>query len=209
MIKIKITKIEQQKKRKNRYSIFVDDEFAFGVDEEVLMKYSLKKGMELDDHEIEQVIKAEEQSKANNYALNLLSYRARSEKEIRDKLRRKGYEDNYIENTIEFLYRYNYINDLEFGMLFAKDRQNFKKAGKRVIMNELYQKGVDKEVISQIIDEIIDPNEELQRALELAEKKAVSYKNDDRNAKYRKLSAFLARKGYSFDIISKVLKEVL
>lgn len=76
-------------------------------------------------------------------------------------------------------------------------------------MSELYQKGVDKEIISEIIDEVIDPDEELQRALELAEKKAVSYKNDDRNAKYRKLSAFLARKGYSFDIISKVLKEVL
>ena len=209
MITIKITKIEPQQKRKNRYSIFIDGEFAFGADESVLIKYSLSNGMELDKHQMEEVIKAEEQSKANNYALNLLSYRARSEKEIRDKLKQRGYEDNYIENTIEFLYKYHYLNDYEFGKFLAKDKQSFKKAGKRVIMSELYQKGVDKEIISEIIDEVIDPDEELQRALELAEKKAVSYKNDDRNAKYRKLSAFLARKGYSFDIISKVLKEVL
>lgn len=166
--------------------------------------------MELENDYIEEVIKAEEQNKANNYSLNLLSYRARSEKEIRDKMRQKGYEDNIIENTIEFLNKYEYIDDYQFGLQLARDKQHLKSAGANLIRQELYKKGVDREIVDSVLEVVIDSDDEYDRALELAEKKAnTTYKNDEKNARYRKLSSFLARKGYSFDIIGKILKEVL
>lgn len=205
----KITKIEQQKKRHTRYSIFLNEEFAFGIDKEILLKCSLQEGMELDEKDLKKVIQAEEQNKANNYALKFLSYRARSEKEIVDRMNQK-YEENIIKETIQFLKMHNYIDDYQFGVQLAKDKQNFKKAGKNLLKQELYKKGLKRDTIEEIIDKMVDNEEEYIRALELATKKAnIKYKNDDKNVKYRKLSSFLARKGYSFDIISIVLKKVL
>lgn len=206
----KITSIQQQQKRKHRYSVYIDDEFAFGVDEDVVIKYSLKKGMEVDDNFMESIVKAEEQVKANNYALNLLSYRARSKKEIIDKMKQYGYEDNNIEITIEMLEKYEYINDYEFAKLLIKDKQNFKKAGKILLKQELFKKGIDKNIIEEVIRDNTDEESEYEMALELAKKKLnSSYKNDEKQAQYRKLYSLLQRKGYGGSLVGKVVKEVL
>jgi len=129
----KITKIEQQKKNKSRYSIFINEEYSFSVSEDAVVKYSLAKNMELDDDFLEDILKAEEQNKANSYGLKLLSYRGRSEKEIRDKMREKGYELEIVEKTTEFLKEYDYINDSVFAENFIKDRINIKKLGEKTL----------------------------------------------------------------------------
>ncbi|PLS19574.1 recombinase RecX [Bacillus sp. M6-12] len=205
----KITKIEQQKRHHHRFSLYVNDEFALGVDEEVIIKYSLSVGKEISDSFLEDVVKAEEQSKAFNYAVNLLSFRSRSKKELITKMKQKGYEEESINPAIEKLIYYGYLNDYQFATQWANDKQKFKQAGKNLLRQELYQKGIDKEIIEQVLEEKVDDNEEYERALQLAEKKVKTLSKDDKNAKYRKLSGLLARKGYSFDIISKVIKEVM
>lgn len=206
----RITEIAQQKKRPDRYSIFLDGEFAFGVGEDVIVRLGLRKGMELDEDYVNDVVRAEDQNKANDYALNLLSYRARSVKEIKDKMKSKEYEDDIIENTIEFLNKYSYLDDYQFGLQFAKDRQNLKGAGKNLIKQELYNKGISRDIIDKILEEISDRDEEYERALDLGRRKAnTSYRNEEKDAKYRKLSSFLQRRGYSFDVIKKIMEEVL
>ena len=207
---MKITDIEAQKKRKNRYNIYIDDEFAFGLDEEVVMTCSLSIGMELTDSFIEEIIKKEEYKKAYNYAIRLLAFRSRSEKEIRDKMKLKGYEEQIINKTIDLLYDDKYLNDLEFGRSLIRDKQNFNGAGKNLLKNELYKKGLNKELINELIEENVSYEDEYKRALELAEKKNSKFSiKDDKNKKYRQLSGLLSRKGYSFDIISKVVKKVI
>ncbi len=206
----KITKIEQQKKNSNRYSIYIDDEFSFGIHENTLVRFRLAKDMELEQGFIDEVLKEEEQNKANSYALKLLSYRPRSENEIVDKMRDKGYEKNNIDKAISYLKKYDYIDDKEYALTYTRDRMRVKKLGYQRIKAELYQKGVKKEILEEALSELIDKDDEYVRALELAEKKVRStYKNDDRNAQYRKLGSFLQRKGYSFDTIKKVLNKVL
>jgi regulatory protein len=205
----KITKIEAQKRHKDRYNLYVNDEFALGVDEDIIIKYSLSVGKEVSDSFIEDVVKAEEVSKAFNYAVNLLSFRSRSTRELATKMKQKGYEQEPIDKVIEKLNYYGYLNDYHFSTQLVNDKQKFKHAGKNLLKQELYQKGVDKEIINQVIEEKVNDEEEYERALMLAEKKVKTLTKDDKNAKYRKLSGLLARKGYSFDIISKVIKEVL
>jgi regulatory protein len=162
--------------------------------------------MNIDREYIDKVLMAEEQSKANNYALKFLAYRQRSKKEIIDKLAEKGFEDKFIENTLVYLKNYDLVDDLEFARSFAKDKINLNKQGPQKIKYELYKKGISKEIIEKVLDE--DDNE-YNRALELAKKKLPSYKNDDRNAIYRKLGGFLQRRGYSYECVSKVLKELI
>lgn len=206
----KITKIEQQKKNSRRYSIYINEEFSFGVHEDTLVKFKLAKGMELDNDFIEQILKEEEQNKANNYALRLLSYRMRSKKEIITKMHDKGYENNIIDRTISYLNQYGYINDREYALSYIKDSMSLKKLGHHRIKAELFQKGISKDLIEEALSQLKDNDEEYEHALELAEKKLNgSYKNDDRVAQYRKIGSFLQRKGYSYDIITKILNRLL
>jgi len=199
-----ITKIEPQK-RNDRVNIYIDDEFAFGLMAEIQYKYDLFVGMEIDQEYIEKVLLEEELAKAKDQALGYLCYRQRSEKEIIDKLRGKDFSEDIIENTLVFLREYNFVDDLEFARSFTKDKINLNKFGPQRIRHELYRKGISRD----IIDEVLDEDNEYSRALELAKKKLPSYKNDDKAAKYRKLGGFLQRKGYSYECVSRILKELL
>lgn len=203
---MKITNIEPQK-NKNRVNIFVDDLFAIGIDAELRYKYNLEIGMEVDDDFIKDVISAEDENKAINYALNLLSYRQRSEKEVYLSLKRKGFEENQIKNAIEYCKENNYLDDKLFAESYINDKLNLNKFGTERIKYELIIKGISKEIVDRLL--IVDSEEQYHMAKALAEKRLNTYKNDNKNATYRKLSGFLQRKGYSYEIISKVMKEIL
>lgn len=204
---MKITRIESQKRNINRVNIYIDNKFAFGLTDEIRYKYDLHTNKEIDEEFVEDILKAEEQRKVINNALNLISYRQRSIKEIRQNLTMKGYEDIYIEKAIEYCKGQNYLNDEDFADSFIKDKQNLNKYGSKRIKYELINKGVSKNVIEKVLQ--IDPEDEYCTALELAEKRMNSYNGQDRNSIYRKLGGFLQRKGYPFDIVKKVLDEVL
>ena len=203
---MKITNIEYQKDG-NRVNIFIDNKFAFGLTDELRFKYSLNINDIIDEDFIDKILKSEEQMKVTSYALNLLSYRQRSEKEILDALKRKGYKDVFIEHTIHYLKTNNYIDDVSFSTSFIRDKINLNGYGSKRIGYELYNKGVSKEIIESCLE--IDSEDEYNKALLLGSKKINSYKEENRNTTYRKLGGYLQRKGYSYDIVSKVLRELL
>ena len=203
---MKITDIEPQRK-KDRVNIYIDNQFAFGLSLDLKYSYDLKIDMEIDDSFIENVLKEEEARKAINAALNFLSYRQRSEKEIKQKLKEKGYEEGYIERAISYCTEQGLVDDEAFAISYIKDKQNLNNLGQYRIKRELILKGISEDIIDTVLIEDID--EEYERALEIATKKYSSYKDDDKNKIYRKLGGFLQRKGYSFDIVNKILKELI
>lgn len=204
---MKISKIEAQK-NPNRVNIYIDDKFAFGLDNEIRYKYSLKSNMDIDEDFIKNILMEEEESKALNSVLNYLSYRSRSEKEVIDYLKKYNYGEALIIKIVDKCKKYKYIDDLSFAESFARDRVRLKKYGSRRIKYELNQKGIGDNLIDQALEDL-DRNKEYEMALELAKKRIKSYSNDDRNKKYRKLSGYLQRRGYDFSVISKVLNQVL
>lgn len=203
---MKITSIEPQR-NENRVNIYVDDLFTIGIDIELKFKHKLEVGMEVDDDFIKEVLKSEEQNKVTNQALNLLSFRQRSEKEIYNALKRKGYEEFYIERAIDYCREQKYLDDRSFAKAFIKDKLNLNKLGEQRIKYELLRKGVSQDIIDDVL--ILDRDDQYEAALELARKKLPSYRRDDNKAAYRKLSGFLQRKGYNFDIVSRVVRETL
>lgn len=203
---MKITKIEKQRNPK-RVNIYIDGEFSFGLMAEIRYKYDLSEGMEINREYIDKVLLEEEGTKAKNQALRYLGYRQRSEKEIIDKLKKSEFSEDIIENTLLYLKEYNLIDDLEFANSFAKDKINLNNFGPERIKYELYRKGISNDIIQKVLEKNKDT--EYNRALELGKKKLPSYKNDDRNGKYRKLGGFLQRKGYSYECVSKVLRELV
>lgn len=203
---MKITSIESQKD-KTRVNIYIDDKFAFGISEEIRFRNNLSVGQDITDEFIQDILLYEEQFKATNYALNLLSYRQRSEKEIYDSLKRKGYEDQFIYTAIEYCKENKYIDDLTFARSFINDKVNLNKLGPNRIKYELVNKGISQDIIDKTLR--ISSKDEYDTAIILARKKFNTYKGQEQNAIYRKLGGYLQRKGYSFDIISKILSELL
>lgn len=203
---MKITKIETQKKNDERVNIYIDEEFAFGLSLELVYTHSLKKGMEIDPSFLNNILLKEEQIKANNVALRYLGYRMRAEKEIRDRLYKDDFDEDIIDNSIDYLQKNGLIDDYEFAKAFTLDKININKYGPQRIRYDLYQKGIDRDIIDKVLSK--DDNE-YERCLEAGEKKIYSYRKDDNQSKYRKLSAFLQRRGFSYAVIRDVLRELI
>lgn len=204
---LKITKLEPQKRNINRVSIYINDKFALGVHRNIIYKFNIEEGKVIDQEYFDKIIKSEEQKKANDYAVKLLSYRPRSRKEIEDKMKQKGYDFEIIDKTLNWLKDYNLINDEDFAKEYVLSKA--KKYGSKRIKLELSRKGVDEEIIQTILEEEIGDDTEYNIALESAKKKIKAYQGQERNAIYRKLAGYLQRRGFSYDIISKVLRELI
>ena len=149
---MKITKIEKQKRRQNFYSLFLDGKYAFHLHKDVLSDSRWKIGQEVDQQEIKRVTHLEQIKEARDYAFLLLSYRARSCQEITERLLRKKYEREIIQEVVEELKRLHYLDDRAFAIEWVESRLK-EKRGKILIRRELLKKGIEKEVIDDSISE--------------------------------------------------------
>ncbi|WP_312699711.1 RecX family transcriptional regulator [Sedimentibacter sp.] len=204
----KITKIEYQKKNKDRVNVYIDDNFSFGIDLNIMIKYSLTKNMELSDEFIEDILKAEEEINVYNYGLTVLSRSLKSEKQLKEKMLEKGYDTDLVDKVIERLKKRKYINDEYYCDSLINSRINGAKYGKRRIAQELYEKGVDREITEDKLREISD-EEEFERAYELGIKKFKSIKEEDTRKKSGKLSNYLIYRGFDYDTVKKVVAKIL
>lgn len=206
-----ITKIEAQKRSKDRVNIYVDEEYFMAVYAELVYTHSLKKGMEIDKESLESLLHDEMYMKAKNKALSILSKSDQSEKKLREKLL-NDYDENIVEDVIEFLKGYKLINDNLLAEKIVHDNMNLSKFGKNKIKQNLYNKGIAASDIQDAISQI-DPDEEYENAKYLAEKRLKRLKGEDKNKINQKINQkiyqHLAYKGFNYDIIKRVLRELL
>ncbi len=205
-----ITKISVQKHNKDRYSIFTDsgggEEYAFSVDEDVLIKYNLKKGMQLDDFSVTEMLFQDDIRKAYNMGINYLAHRMRSEAEVRDYLKKKEISEPVMNEAIRKLYEYKFLNDEEFANSFVRTQLNTTDKGAKVIKLELKEKGISPDLIAKAIKEV-SFYDELEKAIKLSEKYAQKNKKDSSRILKQKIEQMLHRKGYTFDIIRAAMDE--
>ncbi|KYH35581.1 regulatory protein RecX [Clostridium tepidiprofundi DSM 19306] len=203
-----ITKVEIQKKNKDRVNIFVDDEFAFACSAELVYKYSLFKNKHIDFEYISDVINEDNYIKAKNRALRILEKCIKTEKEVKERLIKLGYSDDTAERVLKFLKEYDFINDKKYAKMFIKEK--ILKEGRNKIRFELLKKGVPEEIIQNEID-LIECEEEKNSAFELAEKRYKVLKKLETNDSkiYKKLFNYLVRRGYEYNDIKNILKDIL
>jgi regulatory protein len=203
----KITQIAVQKKRKNRCSIFLDDEYAFGLDQDIVLQFGLKKGDQLTEQQVEQILLNEEKKKAKDRALKFLSYRDRSEKEIRTKLKDIGYDEKIIEWVIGELKRLKFLDDERFAQSYAQTQMITRPMGEYYLRRELKQKGLEAELIEQTIEKVYEEKDQLSVAIELAQQRKKRYKNIDEIKAKKRVSDFLLRRGFDWDVVSEVMAQ--
>lgn len=146
---------------------------------------------------------------ALNKAYRLLSYRNQSRKELGQKLKKKGFNNNVIQQTITYLQERNYINDLEFARQWGQSKISHNSYGKYLIERELKQKGVDSNIVQEIIEELYSHTDELKIAEKLTLKKMKVYKNLDAETAKRRLGNLLQRKGFSSETVFKIMAKFL
>jgi len=196
-----ITAIKPQKKRKNRFNIYLDGKFIFGLSAEILAKSNLSVGRELSDQEVNDLILKNELGKSLDRVYRFLSYRPRSEKEIRDYLRKKEVEEKIVEKVVSKVKKLGYVDDLKFVRWWVEQRSTFRPRGKYVLTIELRQKGVAPEIIDQVLGESIDEVPLAQKAIQ---KKINEYLKLPPRESRQKIAAYLRRRGFSWETIEKV-----
>jgi regulatory protein len=200
----KITKIQVQVKNKNRCSIFLDDKFAFGVYLKTLDVYELSSGTVLSEDKVNEILDYDGNLYCFNQGLKLLSFSSKSEKMLRDKLIEKEFTKDQVSYALEKLKELGYVDDYYFAENFIENRK--KRYGAQRLKNELYHRGISREIADQVLSENTDESEEIATAIKNSRSKWERYKEDPKG--YEKMCNFLYRRGYKYDLIKKVIDEL-
>ena len=198
----KITAIVAQKKHPNRVNIHLDGEFAFGLAK--ITAAWLRVGQELDEKKIDQLQAEDARERALQQALLFLSYRARSESEIRQNLRKHEIPETVIEETIGRLRRDGLANDDQFASAWVENRSTFRPRSRRMMALELRQKGLDDESMKSALKDVDDD----ALAYEAALKRAPRFKSLEWSEFRKKLSDFLARRGFPYSVVAPVVLRI-
>lgn len=199
---MKITKIVQQEKQKDRYSIFVDDKYAFSLSENALLESKLASGQELDEHEFKAWKQESADDKLAGSALRYAAMRLRSVWEMEQYLRRKQASPTLATKILNKLSNISLLDDEAFAKAWVSNRALLRPTSKRKLQQELRAKRIDDEVIQKAIatDEAGDERTALRQLI--AKKRNLSrYKADP-----LKLMSYLARQGFNYDDIKAELR---
>lgn len=203
---MKITAITPQKRNKNFFNIFIDEEYYCSLDDESIYKMKLKAGLQIDPDTLLRASKESAYKKALNYSLNLLGRYSKTKKEMINKLKEKEYDQETTDAVVQKLSDLGYLNDEDYLDAFIRNKQeNSSTLNKRTLYNKMLQKGLDKELIQEKLQNTdID---EYQNALKAAERKLRNLKGTDKEKKM-KLYTYLYGKGFDYETCTKVVSNV-
>lgn len=196
----KITDLKIQKNNKTRANLYLDGEFAFGVEMITVMKLGLKIGQEVSNEKLQEAIFDSEKSVAFEKAMDYLARGMKTVKQISDYLAKKGFSPEVAQYVVLKLKEYRYLDDEQYAKLFVE--QNGKTKGSRRLCQELQQKGISRETAETF--SVLEGQQALEAAKALAAKymraKTVDLKN------LQRLQRYLLGRGYDFDVVSNVVR---
>lgn len=201
-----ITSISSQKKP-GRYNVFIDEKYAFAVDEQVLIDFLLTKDMEIAPELQEKIKKADNAQKAYQSALHYLSYQLRSEKEIYDYLTDKEYQDQ-ADHVIEKLREMKLLDDKIYAESFVRTKATVNYHGPLEIRQKLFRKGIEERLIDQALLSEYSEETRLENAQRLADKQVKKNKNRSNRESQQRVRQFLMQKGFTNDTIVEVFEEL-
>jgi len=195
----KITAIVSQKDDPNRVNIHLDGQYAFGLAK--IIAAWLKVGQELSEEKVASLQADDAREHAYQQALLFLSYRTRSESEIRQNLRKHELPEDVIEYTLARLRENRLADDDQFARAWVENRSTFRPRSRRALEVELRQKGLSEEAARSALAAVDDE----ALAYEAGLKKVHRFRDLERNEFRRKLSEFLARRGFPYSVIASVV----
>lgn len=203
MTEKRITAITAQKQNPNRVNIFLDGDYGFSLSR--LIAAWLEPGKVLDQKQIDELVEKDSKEKTLQAALKLIGYRARTEKEVRDKLSKKGFESANIEDVIAKLRKNRMLADGEFAESWVENRNQFHPRSQRLMKYELRNKGISEDQIEEALKSSAGDD---TLALMAANKVRNRFAELDWQDFQRKMMAYLLRKGFSYEVVTPTIKMV-
>ena len=200
----KITALRVGKGRGKRIKVFLDNKFAFSLEAEVVLKESLQPGQELAASEIEALARSDHFHRCLNAATHYLSYRPRSEFELRERLHRRGFDDDSVEAVLTKLKEQRLVDDIEFAQFWKDNRESFSPRSQWLTKLELRRKGVADDIIDQVTAAIDDDHSAYRVALSKARNLPLS----DHQVFRRRLGDYLKRRGFGYGVINHTVERV-
>jgi regulatory protein len=208
-----ITKIVKSRRQRNSYEIFIDDKPGLKVSEGTLASAALFTGKTLDERSIEKIVQKDTRERAHQMAVNFISYRPRSSKEIVDKLTRQGFTHELALEVIDRLKELNLLDDLQFARMFVRDKLLGKPMGKALLRRKLMEKGIAFQLSERVLKEYVTEEKEQQAATALAVRKLKLSRSRlsalDPLARQKQLVDYLLSRGFSQDIAYKTARSVI
>ena len=202
-----VTAVAVQARDKERVNVAVDGAHAFSLALEVAEREGVAPGLVLDRDRIDALLAVDSAARATAAALAFLGYRPRTEREVRDRLRERGHAPAAVEATIERLRGWRYVDDAGFARFWVEGRVEHRPRGRRLLEQELRQKGVDRETAREAVADA--DYDEAAAAVALARKRWPAYAADDPASARRRLGAYLQRRGFGWDAVRAALRDVL
>lgn len=198
----KVTALSLQKKNRQRINVFLDGEYAFGLDR--VVAGWLEIGQEISDERILELKQQDARETAFQSALRLLNYRPRTEAEMRARLQKKAYTMEDIEAVIERLKHSQLLDDRRFTLEWIDNRAALKPRSRRALEYELRQHGVEREIIQEALVEVDDE----QLAYLAAARQTRKYQDLEWNEFRIKLARYLNQRGFQYETIKEVTTRI-
>lgn len=204
-----ITSIRAQARSPDRVSIFIDGAFALGIHRDLLLEFDLARGVEVDLHRLKMLVRRDAYFRARAAAFRYLSYRDRAAAEIMRCLERAEYPSDVIEEVVRDLERAGYVDDHAFALTYAESRFRSGGYGPVRVRSDLKRKGVKTEAVEAALDEVFSCDEVLERAREIGARRWDRLRREpDRIKRKKKVYEYLARRGFAFDLVHRVVDEL-
>jgi len=197
---MKITAIRQQERLKGRYTIYVDEKYAFSLSVDALLDQRLHTGQEIDEAGLKLYEKLSADDKAYRLSLAYVARRMRSQWELAEYLRRKGYESELGQQILQKLEGLGLVDDAKFAEAWVRNRRMLKPISKRRITQELRQKHLTGDVIGQALAADTADDQTVLHKLIAHKRRQATYQDD------LKLMQYLARQGFDYDDIKSALQ---
>lgn len=197
-----ITDLKPQKRRKDRISVFLDGNFAFGLQQATAERLFI--GQDLTESDVDALKQADAVEWAKQTAYRLLSLRPRSTAEVRRHLSGKNIENDIIDRVITRLQELELLDDAAFARYWVEQRETFKPRSRRALQYELFQKGLSHTIVEQAVAGV----DEMDAAYRAGEKKAARWATLPEEEFHNKMNAFLSRRGFNYAVIAEVSRQL-
>ena len=200
----KITAIRAGRKQGKRANVFLDGGFAFSLEAEVAIREGLQVGQELSANQIEALARSDCFHRCLNTAAHYLGYRPRSEFELRERLQRRGFDDDSVDSVLAKLKEQGLVDDMAFAQFWRDNRQSFSPRSQWLTKLELRRKGVAADIIDQVVDTVDNADSAYRAALN----KARSLSPSDYQSFRRRLGEYLKRRGFGYGVINHTVEQI-
>jgi regulatory protein len=191
-----ITDLVPQRRKRDRVNVHINGEYAFSL--AMITAAGLRSGQVISPEDIDRLRAADNYERAKQSAFNFVSYRPRSKSELRKNLSRKKYEENSIERVVARLVELEMLDDKAFARYWVEQRETFRPRSRRALSYELYQKGVKREIVDEVVGEI----DEDAAAYRAGRQKAHRWAKLPKDKFRQDMIRFLQRRGFNYSIIA-------